>query len=103
MLNIPNDPGVNYRKGFLLTIGATKGKNLFEGMVLTAKYFFDAVNAKYAGSLEYRHIETLGDMEKHPTAKNDIRESVLKLVKPFLSRKTETSPSMVKERCAGMK
>ena len=28
------DPGANMRRGFLLSVGATKGKNLFEGLQL---------------------------------------------------------------------
>ncbi|HDL08219.1 MAG TPA: flavin reductase [Desulfobacteraceae bacterium] len=81
------DPGRKYRSGFLLALGATKGKNLFNGITLTAKYFFDAVGAKYQGSLTYRRIENIGDMKRHPTVVNDIKEAVQTLLKPFLGRK----------------
>ena len=36
-------------KGYLICIGATKGKNLFVGVELTAKYFFDALDMTYEG------------------------------------------------------
>ncbi|MBW1799008.1 MAG: NAD(P)H-dependent oxidoreductase [Deltaproteobacteria bacterium] len=62
------DPGRKWRQGFLLALGATKGKNLFEGVSLTAKYFFDAVGASFDGSLTYKQIEGPGDITKHPTA-----------------------------------
>ncbi|MFC1814749.1 NAD(P)H-dependent oxidoreductase [Thermodesulfobacteriota bacterium] len=81
------DPGSKTRRGFLLAIGATKGKNLFKGLQLTAKYFFDAINASYEGSLTYRQIERPGDMQKHPTVLEDIKVAVNNLIKPFLSRR----------------
>ncbi len=81
------DPLRKWRKGFLIAVGATKGKNLFEGMNFTAKYFFDAVGASFDGSLTYRKIENAGDMEKHSTVRNDVKEAAEGLLKPLLSRK----------------
>jgi len=81
------DPARPYRRGFLLAQGATKGKNLFEGVELTAKYFFDAVGAEYHGSLTYRHIEAAGDMEKHSTVHTDVTGAVDRLISPLLDRK----------------
>jgi len=80
------DPGSRTRRGFLLAVGATKGKNLFEGLHLTAKYFFDAINARYEGGLTYRQIEQPGDMQKHPGVDVDIKNTVAGLVKPFMGR-----------------
>lgn len=81
------DPARHYRRGFLLAQGATKGKNLFEGVDLTAKYFFDAVGAEFNGSLTYRHIEAIGDMEKNSTVHMDVKNAVNKLISPLLDRK----------------
>ncbi len=81
------DPGRAWRKGFLLALGATKGKNLFEGMIFTAKYFYDAVGAKYEGGLTYRQIEFPGDMEKHPTVQQELKDAVKTLLSPLLLRK----------------
>ncbi len=81
------DPSAKRRKGFLLSVGATKGKNLFEGLDLAIRYFFDALDADYAGSLVYRGIEHADDMEKHPTMKDDVRNAVEKIVGPLASRK----------------
>lgn len=81
-----NDPGSKMRRGFLLAVGATKGKNLFEGLHLTAKYFFDAINASYAGSLTYRQIEHPGDMQKHPSVEKDVSDSINSLLSPFSGR-----------------
>jgi arsenate reductase (thioredoxin) len=82
-----NDPKRKWRKGFFLAVGATKGKNLFEGVDLTMKYFYDAVGADFAGSLTYRQIEKPGDMEQHPTVTDDVRKSVASLVAPMADRK----------------
>ena len=68
------DPGRPDRKGILLSVGATKGKNLFEGMILTAKYFFDAIGADYFGDLKYWRIEDIGDMQQHDTVMADIKQ-----------------------------
>lgn len=81
------DPGQKWRHGFLLSLGATKGKNLFEGLSLTAKYFFDAVGASFDGSLTYRQIEAPGEIAKHPTALTDVKDKARALVPPLLSRK----------------
>lgn len=82
-----NDPGQKCRRGFLLSLGATKGKNLFEGLTLTIKYFLDAVSASLEGSLTYRQIENPGDMEKHPLVLKEVKEKANQLIKPFLGRK----------------
>ena len=81
------DPGRKWRSGFMLALGATKGANLFEGLNLTAKYFFDAVGADFRGSLTYRKVEEPGDIVKHPTALKDVREKAGELIKPYQKRK----------------
>jgi len=81
------DPGREWRRGFLLAVGATKGKNLFEGVNLTAKYFFDAVGASFDGTLAFNQIERPGDIAEHPTALEDAKEKARILVAPFLDRK----------------
>ncbi len=54
--------------GYLIAVGATKGKNLFDGVQLTAKYFFDALDKSYEGGLFFRAIEGKGSIREHPTA-----------------------------------
>jgi len=83
------DPGRQWRKGFLLSVGATRGKNLFEGIHLTMKYFYDAVGANYNPDdcLTYRRIEHRGDMRKHDTVVSDVQEAIQTLIKPFVNRK----------------
>ncbi len=56
------------RKGFFISVGATKGQKVFEGAILTAKYFFDTFNAEYVGELLFRGVDGKGDILKHPEA-----------------------------------
>ena len=81
------DPARHIRRGFTLAVGATKGQNLFEGLHLTMKYFYDAVGATGGGSLTYRHIEHMGDMQRHETFQEDVRTAVADLLAPLAKRK----------------
>ncbi len=38
---------VKQKIGSIILIGATKGKKLFDGIILTMKYFFDVINCKF--------------------------------------------------------
>ena len=69
------------RKGIFISVGATKGQRVFEGAILTAKYFFDVLNADYAGELVFRGIEARGDILKHPEAIQQAFEAGRRLVK----------------------
>lgn len=82
-----NDANRPWRKGFALAVGATRGKNLFEGFHLTMQYFYDAVGATYDGSLTYREIEHRGDMARHPSVAEDVRQAVATLLEPFKNRR----------------
>lgn len=54
------------RKGLFISVGATKGKRLFEGALLTVRYFFDAIDTELWRSLLYRGLDFEGDAKKHP-------------------------------------
>ena len=53
-------------KGYLIAAGATRGKNLFEGAELTAKYFFDALDMSYEGGLLFWGLEKRTDAQNQP-------------------------------------
>lgn len=53
-------------RGYLISVGATKGKNLFEGAQLVAKYFFDALDMSYEGGLLVRSVDRKGEIANHP-------------------------------------
>jgi multimeric flavodoxin WrbA len=54
------------RKGFVISVGATRGKKLFDGMLLTMKYFFDVLDMELWDSLLCRQLDFEGDVETHP-------------------------------------
>jgi len=47
-------------KGYLIAVGASHGKSLFEGVQLAAKYFFDALDMEYKEGLFFRGLEKKG-------------------------------------------
>ncbi len=59
------------RKGLFISVGATRGQKLFDGAVLTVKYFFDAIGVEYSGDLLIRGIDNKGQIKEHPTALED--------------------------------
>jgi multimeric flavodoxin WrbA len=56
----------NRGRGYLITVGATRGKNLFEGAILTAKYFFDALDMSYEGGIFFRSLEKRNAVKENP-------------------------------------
>jgi len=54
--------------GYLISAGATRGKNLFVGAELVANYFYDALDMKYEGGVFIKSVEGKGDILKHPEA-----------------------------------
>ena len=54
------------RKGLFISVGATKGKKLFDGALLTIKYFFDVLDMELWKTLLYRGLDFEGDVLKHP-------------------------------------
>jgi len=59
------------RKGVFISVGATRGKKLFDGTVLTVKYFFDAVGVKYSGDLLVRGVDDKAQIKEHPATLED--------------------------------
>ena len=53
-------------RGYLIAVGATRGKNLFEGCQLTAQYFFDALDMSYDGGIFFRSLEKKTAAKKTP-------------------------------------
>lgn len=57
----------NYpRKGLFISAGSTGGKKLFDGALLSVKYFMDALDMELWKSLVFRGIESEGDVQQHP-------------------------------------
>ncbi len=60
--------GNRIRRGAFISVGATGGKNLFDGAVLTVKYFYDAIGVNYVNALLVNKIDTKARIRKHPSA-----------------------------------
>ena len=69
------------RKGAFIAVGATKGKQLFEGSILTVRYFFEAIGVEYVDELLVRGVDARGEIKQHPTALTDAFELGKRLVK----------------------
>ena len=54
------------RKGLFISVGATRGKKLFDGTLLTVRYFFDVLDTELWKTLLYRELDLEGDVSKHP-------------------------------------
>jgi multimeric flavodoxin WrbA len=54
------------RKGLFIAAGATKGKKLFDGTLLSIKYFFDALDVELWRTLLYRGLDLEDDVLARP-------------------------------------
>ena len=52
--------------GILLSAGGSKGAKNFDGILLTAKYFFDALDMPFTHHLTYGSIDKKGSLLEHP-------------------------------------
>jgi len=68
LLHQPIAPGKPQRKGVLLSVGGSRGSKVFDGLLLTMKYFFDALDMTFYRSLLFQEIDAKGDILRHPTA-----------------------------------
>lgn len=69
------------RKGLFISVGATKGKKLFDGVLLTVKYFFDVLDMELWDSLLYRGLDFEGDVLKYPEYLEQASETGKKFAK----------------------
>ena len=59
-------PGMASRRGAFIAVGATRGPKLFDGVLLTAKYFCDAVGVPFSEQLLVRGMEERAEISSHP-------------------------------------
>ena len=77
---VPFNQWQTKRKGLFISAGATRGKKLFDGALLTVKYFFDVIDASLWKSLLYRGLDFEKDVLQHPNFLQEARESGAQLV-----------------------
>jgi len=62
----PRDDQIIKRKGLFISAGATRGKKLFDGMLLSVRYFFDVLDMELWKALLYRQLDFQDDVLKRP-------------------------------------
>jgi len=70
----------NHKPGLFLSVGATRGKRLFEGAEMSVKYFFDTFDTSLWRTLAYRGIDLADDILKHPEYLAESRQAGVDLV-----------------------
>jgi len=68
------------RQGLFISAGATQGKKLFEGTLLTVKYFFDPLDMGLWKSLLYRGLDGPDDVQDHQDYLQEARDAGYGLV-----------------------
>jgi multimeric flavodoxin WrbA len=56
------------RNGFFISVGATRGRLLFDGACRVIRYFYDAIDVEYRGALLYRGLDAKGAVIEHMSA-----------------------------------
>ena len=64
--DLPKGQWVSQRQGLFISAGATHGKKLFDGALLTVRYFFDVIDTALWKSLLYRGLDFEEDVLEHP-------------------------------------
>lgn len=62
------------RKGYFVSVAATKGARVFEGAILTVKYAFDAMGMGYGGEFLVREVDRRGEMANLPDKLKEAEE-----------------------------
>jgi multimeric flavodoxin WrbA len=72
------------KKALFICLGATKGKKLFEGALLTMKYFLDTLDMGLWKSLLYRGLDHEGEVEDQPAYLAEARQAGFDLARELL-------------------
>jgi multimeric flavodoxin WrbA len=75
------------RKGLFISAGATRGKRLFDGVLLSIRYFFDALNVELWRSLLVRGVDLEGDILLHHNHLDEAHQAGRELVGALMDRK----------------
>jgi len=77
----PRNQPTAMRKALLISVGATKGKKLFDGILLSMRYFFDTIDMELWKPLLYRGLDFEGDVLKFPDYLEEAYEAGREYVK----------------------
>ena len=85
VLKIPPLRDKRERKGFFISVGGTKLKNLFEPTLVMIKTFFHIIDVTYVGELLYKGIDEKGAILKHPEALQQAFQAGQKIVEEIVA------------------
>ena len=80
LLKVPPLGDERARKGFFISVGGTKLKDMFEPSLAIVKTWFHILNVEYAGELLFKGIDEKGAIKEHPDALKQAYEVGQKLV-----------------------
>jgi multimeric flavodoxin WrbA len=63
------------RKGLFISVGATRGKKLFDGALLSVRYFFEVLDMELWKALLFRGLDFKEDIYKYPLYMADAFEA----------------------------
>jgi len=69
------------RKGVFISVGATSGKKLFDGAILTVKYFFDVLDAGLWRTVLCRGVDRKGEIDRKDDYLKEAYEAGFELAK----------------------
>jgi multimeric flavodoxin WrbA len=68
------------RRGLFISVGASRGKRLFEGALLSVRYFMDTLDMELWAALTYRGLDAAEAVEAHPEYLDQARRAGAELV-----------------------
>jgi len=71
----------NMRPGIFLSVGATTGKLLFDGVLLSIRYFFDAIDVELKDTVLVRGVDEKGAIRRRPDTLQEAFDIGLRLRK----------------------
>ncbi|WP_136798367.1 MULTISPECIES: flavodoxin family protein [Desulfosediminicola] len=77
------------RKALFISTGATEGKRLFDGAILTVKYFFDVLDAGLWRSVLCRGVDRKGDIDRRQDYLDEAFEAGKELVEAIHEMKAK--------------
>lgn len=67
------EPRESTRRGYVISVAATKGQKLFDGLLLTFNSFFDVLDMEIGGQILIRGVDQAGEVLQKPGALTQAR------------------------------
>ena len=81
------------RKGLFISAGATRGRRLFEGTLLSIRYFFDTLDMDLWRSLLYRGLEHEGEAQEHSDYLDEAYQAGRELAQALRAEALRSAPA----------